>query len=225
MDRNPATTLFTPRNCRAGRERLVLNPDLATWEGMRRGEILALQLGDLDGDSLWVRRRLYKGDLDVPKTRRSSRQAALATATLALLKEWTSRFLESEPDVWLFPSENGFPLRRDNLSCRYMLRKRSHWGWNGQQVMPRTFATLSKEAGVARRSRKLRQVSEWHPRRAGTMLAALVPIWYQNGFVTRRSAFPNAILRAETMDTRSPFETGCPASQTRTPRLLKDSSC
>jgi len=149
VDRNPAVTLFTPRNCRAGRERLVLSPDqavamiaaldtrerviarLATWEGMRPGEILALQLGDLDGDSLWVRRRLYKGDLDVPKTRRSSRQAALTTA-------------------WLFPSENGLPLRRDNLWRRYMLPKLRPVGleWATFQVMRRTFATLSKEAGV-----------------------------------------------------------------------------
>jgi integrase len=168
VDRNPAATLFTPRNCRAGRERLVLNPDqavtmiaaldirekviarLATWEGMRPGEILALQLGDLDGDSLWVRRRLYKGDLDVPKTRRSSRQAALTTATLGLLKEWTLRFLEARPDAWLFPSENGSPLRRDNLWRRYMLPKLKPVGleWATFQVMRRTFATLSKEAGV-----------------------------------------------------------------------------
>ena len=29
VDRNPAVTLFTPRNCRAGRERLALSPDQA----------------------------------------------------------------------------------------------------------------------------------------------------------------------------------------------------
>jgi integrase len=168
VDRNPAATLFTPRNCRAGRERLVLSQEqavamlaaldmrekviarLATWEGMRPGEILALQLGDLDGDSLWVRRRLYKGDLDVPKTRRSSRQAALTTATLGMLKKWTSRFLEPKPDAWLFPSENGLPLRRDNVWRRYMLPKLKAAGleWSTFQVMRRTFATLSKEAGV-----------------------------------------------------------------------------
>lgn len=81
VDRNPATSLFTPRNCRPGRDRHVLTSvqaaalidcldlreqvavRLATWEGMRPGEILGLQLSDLDGDSLWVKRRLYKGDL------------------------------------------------------------------------------------------------------------------------------------------------------------------
>lgn len=33
------------------REQLVVR--LATWEGMRPGEILALQVGDVDGDSVW----------------------------------------------------------------------------------------------------------------------------------------------------------------------------
>jgi integrase len=168
VDRNPAATLFTPRNCRAGRERLVLNPAqaasivavldlrervivrLATWEGMRPGEILALQFGDLDGDCLWVRRRVYKGDLDVPKTKRSSRQVALTTATRGLLKEWRLRYLESGPDAWLFPSENGLPFRRDHIWRRYMLPKLKPAGleWATFQVMRRTFATLSRQAGV-----------------------------------------------------------------------------
>jgi integrase len=61
-DRNPATALFTPRKYRAGREKRVMNADhlakiadllgirerlifrLATWEGMRPGEVLGLQL-------------------------------------------------------------------------------------------------------------------------------------------------------------------------------------
>ncbi len=78
----------------AGRERRVLTPvqaaalfgcldlreqvvsRLATWEGMRPGEILGLQLEDLDDDSLWVRRHLYRGDLNDPKDDRSARQVS-----------------------------------------------------------------------------------------------------------------------------------------------------
>src|SRR5579862_690772 len=62
VDRNPAAALFTPRHYQEGRSREVLTPDqaatmigalelrekvivrLGTWEGMRPGEILALQL-------------------------------------------------------------------------------------------------------------------------------------------------------------------------------------
>jgi hypothetical protein len=36
-------------------------------------EILALETGDLDDDSVWVRRRVYKGDIDEPKTKRPVR--------------------------------------------------------------------------------------------------------------------------------------------------------
>jgi integrase len=73
-DRNPATSIFTPKKYQAGREKRVMEFShlttiatlldtrenlifrLATWEGMRPGEILGLQLGDFEGDSLWVRR-------------------------------------------------------------------------------------------------------------------------------------------------------------------------
>ncbi len=168
VDRNPATTLFTPRNCKADRDRMVLTlPQstamiealdlrervvvrLATWEGMRPGEILALKLGDLDEDSLWVRRRVYKGDIDEPKTRRSARQVALSTTTKTLIEEWAGLFPGSEPETWLFPSESGTPMRRDNLWRRNMQPKLKAVGleWATFQVMRRTFATLSKEAGV-----------------------------------------------------------------------------
>ena len=42
------------------REQIILR--LATFEGMRPGEILGLQRGDLDlvKECLWVRRRVYK---------------------------------------------------------------------------------------------------------------------------------------------------------------------
>lgn len=54
----------------------VLNPReqaivrLATWEGMRPGEILALRAGDVDiaGECIWVRHGVYKGKLGDPKT-------------------------------------------------------------------------------------------------------------------------------------------------------------
>jgi integrase len=167
-DRNPATALFTPRQCRPGRERKVLDskhlatiPEvfgirehvifrLATWEGMRPGEIVGLQLGDFEGDSVWVRRRLYRGKMNDPKNKRSARQVALTAATRLLLPEWIDRSFFSDNDAWLFPSENGKPIGRDNLWRRYMAPKLKPigLGWATFQVMRRTFATRSKQAGV-----------------------------------------------------------------------------
>jgi integrase len=166
-NQNPATALFTPRHYQEGRSREVLTPEqaailigalelrekvivrMATWEGMRPGEILALQLGDLDDDSVWVRRRVYKGDIDEPKTKRSTRRVALTVGTLALLDQWKLRLLGSLPETWIFGSEKGTPMRRDNIWRKSMYPKLKPVGleWATFQVMRRTFATLSKAAG------------------------------------------------------------------------------
>ena len=168
VDRNPAAALFTPRHYQEGRSREVLTPEqaailigalelrekvivrLATWEGMRPGEILALQMGDLDDDSVWVRRRVYKGDIDEPKTKRSTRRVALTVGTLAMLDQWKLRLLGSPAETWLFGSEKGTPMRRDNIwrKCMHPKLKPVGLEWATFQVMRRTFATLSKAAGV-----------------------------------------------------------------------------
>jgi integrase len=131
------------------RERLIVR--FATFEGMRPGEILGLQAGDIDGNSVWVRRRLYKGNIDVPKTRRSMRQVALSAATVELLGHWVEQVPETRPDAWLFPAVTlNSPVRRDNVWRRNMLPQLKKVGleWATFQVMRRTFATLSKQAGV-----------------------------------------------------------------------------
>jgi integrase len=165
---NPATSLFTPRKCQPGRPRRVLTPSqataliqllgaregviarLATWEGMRPGEILALRISDLDGDSLWVKRRLYKGDLDDPKSERSARQVALTLGTKALLEIWVQSLTAGSDSGWLFPSESGTPILKENLWPRCILPKLVPAGlaWATFQVMRRSFATWAKKAGV-----------------------------------------------------------------------------
>ena len=165
---NPATSLFTPRKSQPGRARRVLTPSqaaaliqllgpregviarLATWEGMRPGEILALRISDLDGDSLWVKRRLYKGDLDDPKSERSARQVALTLGTKALLEIWVQSLTAGSDSGWLFPSESGTPILKENLWPRCILPKLVPAGlaWATFQVMRRSFATWAKKAGV-----------------------------------------------------------------------------
>jgi integrase len=171
VDRNPAVSLFTPRNCQRSREKLVLTPQdiakvmeplelrerlivrLATFEGMRPGENLGLQVLDVDGNSVWVRRRLYKGNIDLPKTRRSARQVALSAATVELLGQWSEKVRETRPEAWLFPAVTlNSPVRRDNVWRRNMLPKMRKIGmdWATFEVMRRTFATLSKQPAVRR---------------------------------------------------------------------------
>jgi integrase len=170
VDRNPAEVLFRPRKYKPCREKKVLNPSdlfamlealdvreqlitrLATWEGMRPGEVLAIRIGDVElaEDCIWIRRRVYKGKLGDPKSDRSKRQAAVTLGTKALLKSWMERCCNAAPEAWLFPSEKGTPLRRDNVWRRYMLPKLEPIGleWATFQVMRRTWATWSKKVGV-----------------------------------------------------------------------------
>lgn len=166
---NPASGLYTPRRCAEPkpkrvmtrrnishclsllslRERLIVR--LGIYEGMRPGEILGLQVGDLDGGRLLVRRRIYRGEVDTPKVSRSRRDVALSNGTARLLAEWANTLQNRSPDAWLFPSETGStPVGRDNIWRRNILGAFETAGleWATFQVMRRTFCTLSDEAGV-----------------------------------------------------------------------------
>lgn len=168
VERNPATSLFTPRNHKKGRPKLVLDPAqiremltaleirerliarMALLEGMRPSEILGLQRRDLDLDSVWVRRRIFKNNVDTPKNLRSARRVALSTGTAALLSDWV-KGLASDEDAWLFPSETlKTPIRLNNLWRRNFIPKLTlvKLRWATFQVMRRSFASLAKENGV-----------------------------------------------------------------------------
>jgi integrase len=131
------------------RERLIVR--LAIYEGMRPGEVLGLQIGDVQSGALWVRRRVYRGEIDDPKVLRSHREVALSAGTRNLLSNWLDSLANRDSEAWLFPSEVGStPIGRDNLWRRNLepAFEKAGLGWATFQVMRRTFATLSKEAGV-----------------------------------------------------------------------------
>lgn len=168
VDRNPAIALYTPRECKPGGVKRVLSPAdlarivealnlreqvivrLAAFEGMRPGEILGLKPEDVHENFVSVSRRVYKGQIDTPKTKRSVRHVALTLGTARLLQEWKELIVTVTDREWLFPSENGTPLRRDSLWRWHLGPKLTSLGleWANFQVMRRTFATLSKTAGV-----------------------------------------------------------------------------
>ena len=169
IDRDPTAALYTPKEAAVEptramtgkeveqylsalefRERVIAH--LAIFTGMRPGEILGLQREHVSVDcrSIVIKQRLYRGDIDTPKTTSSRRTVAVPPKTADLLTEWMS-LIGSRKEAWVFASENPeTPIRRDNLWRRYMLPKLKPVGleWATFQVMRRTFATLSKEAGV-----------------------------------------------------------------------------
>lgn len=169
IERNPATSLFAPRNHKKGRQKLVLKPvqilemlevlnirerliaRLAILEGMRPSEILGLQRRDLDVDSVWVRRRVFKSDIDTPKNDRSGRRVALSQGTAELLKEWVKSLASTKDEAWLFPAVTlKTPIRRNNLWRRNFVPKLklAELEWATFQVMRRSFASLAKQAGI-----------------------------------------------------------------------------
>jgi len=167
LSSNPAELLFTPAkvnkpsrrvltgehvqsilNALGLRERLIVQ--LALFSGMRPGEILALQWKHVEDDHLQIEQRLYRGKLDRPKTERSKRKAALSKSTAQLMKEWRQAN-SVEPESWVFPSAiSTEPIARDNMWRRVILPKLEplKLEWATFQVMRRTHASLSREAGV-----------------------------------------------------------------------------
>jgi integrase len=163
--RNPAELLFIPRDaprpehtamsleevqrCFAAleqRERLILK--FAILAGLRPGEIFGLKWAHLSDTHVHVRQRVYRGEIDSPKTARSSRKAALAAGLIDDIKLWRELSLLPSDDAWVFPSESGkTPLGRDNVWRRRIgpQLKAAGLGWVDFHVMRRTHSTLMNE--------------------------------------------------------------------------------
>jgi integrase len=133
---NPAVLLYTPKETKrpvhraltvaevplvlaalGKRERLIAK--LAILSGMRPGEIFGLTWGRLAEASAEVTQRVYRNKIDTPKTHNSVRKAALTEGLLADLEEWGSQ-MGRKSAAYVFPSEAGTPLSKDNVWRRNM---------------------------------------------------------------------------------------------------------
>jgi integrase len=166
--RNPATLLFVPKGAKQPtrrimnweevkkllllfelRERLIIK--LGVLTGMRPGEIFGLKWKYLRGDHLQVRQRVYRGEVDAPKTGHSVREVALSTGLLQEITEWKEVCGETRPEGWVFPSETlGTPLRKDNVWRRNIAPKlrTANLHWVNFQVMRRTHSSLLSDLKI-----------------------------------------------------------------------------
>lgn len=165
IERNPARLLFTPREAKrpmrrvmtieqvqtcfavlAPRERLIAKCCLLV--GLRPGEVFGLRWDQLGANFADIRQRVYRGTVDTPKTDHSFRKAALADRLVAEIEAWRS--VAVDPRGWVFPSEAGTPLSKDNVYRRCMKERLAAAGldWVNFQVMRRTHATLMKQLGA-----------------------------------------------------------------------------
>jgi integrase len=131
------------------RERLIAR--LGIFEGMRPGEMLALQWKHLGEDQLLVEQRVYRGSINTPKNGKA-RDVGLSDGTIAELVAWRELARDPRPDSFVFPSERmTAPLSRDNVWRRSMRPRLKKIGleWATFQVLRSTNASLGEKAKVS----------------------------------------------------------------------------
>jgi len=158
LRRNPAELLFVPREAPRAvvpsmtfgqvrqffavldlRERVI--GGLAIIAGMRPGEIFALRRFDLGGDYADITQRVYRGQVDTPKTHNSKRWAALGETLSGWLRQWLEMIPDRGPESWVFPSEKlTTPVVKDNCWRRHFAPRLQTVGleWANFHVMRRT---------------------------------------------------------------------------------------
>jgi integrase len=168
-ERDPTGALFTPKEARTATARVMNREEaeqhinaldlrervidhLALFVGMRPGEILALQRRHIveDCSELVIEQRLYRGDIDDPKTTSSKRKVGIPSQTAQELRAWM-KLVGGKPNAWVFASENPQkPMWRDNVWYRQMKPRLKLVGleWANFQVLRRTHASLGHELKV-----------------------------------------------------------------------------
>lgn len=131
------------------RESLIIK--LAVLVGMRPGEIFGLKCGRLREVSVEIQQRVYRNEIDTPKTANSVRSAALPGDLLADVRSWIADLPDGSDNAWVFPSETmKTPVAKDNVWRRSIAPKlkEAHLEWVDFHVLRRTHSTLMNELGV-----------------------------------------------------------------------------
>lgn len=136
MEFNPAAALSIPA-CKAAPEKRVMSKDdvrtaltvldvrerlilrMAVFDGMRPGEIFAIELGKIGASSVLIDQRPYgSSNIDTPKGRKgknTARTVALSPSTMIDLRLWKAFIGDQSEETFLFASETGItPLRPNN---------------------------------------------------------------------------------------------------------------
>jgi integrase len=131
------------------RERLIIK--LCGLAGLRPGEALATKWSDLSDKGLRITRRVYRGKLDTPKSKKGNRLAALSKSIISDLEEWHNLSPNTKPEDWIFPSENPkTPLWPTNVwhdKIRPTLQTLG-LSWVNYQVLRRSAASLMNQLGI-----------------------------------------------------------------------------
>ena len=88
--------------------------------GLRAGELWGLQWGDIDWNDgrIHVRRSLWRGSFQIPKTKSAIRKVDISATLLLDLKRWKLACPVSDDDL-IFPSHEGRRVNHENVMNRY----------------------------------------------------------------------------------------------------------
>ena len=125
---------------------------VAVFTGLRRGELLALQWGDIDFDArqVHVRRSLWRNKFIGPKTKNAVRRVDLAPQVVRALREaQPSAATDGIERQLVFSNANGQPLDPDNMVKRrfHPALKRAELPHFRFHDLRHTFASLLIAAG------------------------------------------------------------------------------
>ena len=126
---------------------------LAVTTGMRNGELLALQWRDVDFDAgtLRVRRSVFNGTVNPPKTKAGNRTIRLTGMAVAALEGPRRAATRAGDPGWVFPSRSGTPLSVHNVhnrSWKPLLRRAGLPPTTRMHDLRHTCATLLLSRGV-----------------------------------------------------------------------------
>jgi integrase len=122
---------------------------LAVFSGLRRGELFALQWGDVDwgtgtdGGRIWVRRSIYQGSITTPKTNHSIRVVDVPQRTLNELAVYREMCPPREAG-FIFRTAKGTPFDPDNWYKRHFLAILDRAGLRhvGMHALRHTYASI-----------------------------------------------------------------------------------
>lgn len=124
---------------------------LAVFTGLRRGELLALQWGDVDWNrgKLRVRRTLYKGQFKRPKTAYSVRDVDVSQRTLEALRLYQVMYPPLASDL-IFRTAQDRPLDPNNMVKRQFFPTLARAGMRQVRFhdLCHTYATLLVNQGA-----------------------------------------------------------------------------
>lgn len=135
-------------DCCSGRDGLMLR--LLLLCGLRPGELFVLRWDDYEPGLLRIDERIYRGEIDLPKTTRSAGYVALPANLDRDITSWREVALDQGPRAWMFPSEVGTPILPGNWLNRNLKEAAAKvkLEFVNYQIIRRTFATLIQKHGT-----------------------------------------------------------------------------